>query len=124
MIDKETQQRVKEWVSKQTGQSYPSSNQIVTKAIVLKNPSRIATFEQTHPNFVCYRRNKNGYDSRYIDSRTEELWRVVIANNNCRGVRYYKAIIDTEIDKEVFDTRIAPCLAHYTCEVNFFDDIG
>lgn len=124
MIDKETQQRVKEWVSKQIGQSYPSSNQIVTKAIVLKNPSRIAAFEQTHPNFVCYRRNKNGYDSRYIDSRTEELWRVVIANNNCRGVRCYKAIIDTEIDKEVFDTRIAPCLAHYTCEVNFFDDIG
>lgn len=79
MIDKETQQRVKEWVSKQTGQSYPSSNQIVTKAIVLKNPNRIAAFEQTYPNFVCYRRSKNGYDSRYIDSHTEELWRVVIA---------------------------------------------
>lgn len=123
MIDKETQQRIKEWVSKQTGQSYSSSNQIVTKAIVLKNPNRIAIFEQTHPNFVCYRHSKNGYDSRYIDSRTEELWRVVIANNDHRGIRYYKAIIDAGIDKEVFNTRIAPCLAHYACEVNFFDDI-
>ena len=62
MIDKETQQRVKKWISEQAGQSYPCSNQIVTRAIVLKNPSRIATFEQTHPNFVCYRRSKNGYD--------------------------------------------------------------
>lgn len=123
MIDKETQQRIKEWVSKQTGQSYPSSNQIVTRAIVLKNPNRIAIFEQTHPNFVCCCRSKSGYDSRYVDSHTEELWRVVIANNDHRGVRYYKAIIDTKIDKEVFDTRIAPCLAHYACEVNFFDDI-
>lgn len=124
MIDKETQQRIKEYVSKQTGQSYPISNQVVTKAIVLKNPNRIAIFEQTHPNFVCYRRSKSGYDNRYIDSRTEELWRVVIASNNHRGIRYYKAIIDAGIDKEVFNTRIAPCLAHYACEVNFFDDIN
>ena len=126
MIDKKTQQRIKEWVSKQTGQSYPISNQIVTKAIILKNSNRIVIFEQTHPNFVYYRRSKSGYDHLYIDSRTEELWRMIIANNNYnyRGVRYYKAIIDTEIDKEVFDTRIAPCLAHYACEVNFFDDIN
>lgn len=122
MIDKKTQQRIKEWVSKQTRQSYPNSNQIVTKAIVLKNSNRIAIFEQTHPNFVCYRRSKSGYDNRYIDSHTEELWRVVIANDNCKGFRYYKAIIDAGIDKEVFDTRIAPCLAHYACEVNFFDN--
>lgn len=123
MIDKELQKRIKEQIAKQAGQSYPCSNQIVTRAIVLKNPSRIAIFEQAHPNFVCYRRSKNGYDSRYIDSHTEELWRVVIANDDYRGLRYYKAIIDVEIDKEVFDTRIAPCLAHYACEVNFFDDI-
>ena len=94
----------------------------MTKAIILKNPSRIATFEQAHPNFVCYRRSKSGYDSRYIDSRTEELWRVVIANDNCRGLRYYKAIIDAEIDEEVFDARIAPCLAHYACGVDFFNN--
>lgn len=123
MIDKKLQEQIKKHVAKQAGQSYPCSNQIVNRVIVLKDVSRIAAFEQAYPNFICYRHSKNGYDSRYIDSRTEELWRVVIANNDHRGIRYYKAIIDAGIDKEVFNTRIAPCLAHYTCEVNFFDDI-
>lgn len=123
MIDKELQEQIKKQVAKQTGQSYPCSNQIVNNVIVLNDTSRIAVFEQAYPNFICYRHNKNGFDNRYIDCHTEELWRMIIANENHRGQRYYKAIIDATIDKDRFDTIIAPSMALYTCEVDFFEDI-
>lgn len=122
MIDKELQERIKKQVAKQGGQSYPCSNQIVNRVIVLKDVSRIAAFEQAYPNFICYRHSKNGFDNRYIDCRTEELWRMIIASENQRGQRYYKAIIDTTIDKDRFDAIITPSMAHYTCEVDFFED--
>ena len=47
---------------------------------------------------------------------------MIIASENQRGQRYYKAIIDTTIDKDRFDAIIAPSMAHYTCEVDFFED--
>lgn len=123
MIDKELQERIKKQVAKQAEQSYPRSKQMVNNVIVLKDASRIAAFEQAHPNFICYRRNKNGFDNRYIDCHTEELWRTVIASEDHHGRRYHKAIIDTAIDKNRFKAIIAPCMVLQTYEVDFFEDI-
>lgn len=120
MISKEKQEHIKWWVSKQEGRPYPCSNQIVKKSIILRDSSRIAAFEQAYPHFVCYRRTR-GWDTRYINPRTEELWQVIIASENCRGYRHYKAIINSAIDEDIFNIVIAPCMSGYCCNVEFFD---
>lgn len=121
MISKERQEHTKQWIQKQEGRPYPCSNQIVKNSIILRDSSRIVAFEQAYPHFICYRRTKSGWDNRYIDSRIEELWQVIVANENCRGYRHYKAIIDSTLDEEVFNIRIAPCMCGYCCSVEFFE---
>ena len=122
MISKERQRHVKYWVSEQEGDPYPCSNQIVKRSIILRDLKRIEAFEQAYPHFVCYRRSKWCQDTRYIDSRTEELWTVITAHeNNLRGHRHYKAIIDSTIDEDTFNVLIAPCMSHYCCSVEFFE---
>lgn len=120
MISKERQEYIKESISKQEGRKSPCSNQIVQNSIILRDSSRIEAFEQVYPQFVCYRYSKTCWDTRYINSRSEELWRVITANENCRGYRHYKAIIDSTIDEDIFNTRISPCLSGYCCDVDFF----
>lgn len=120
MIDKERQIWIQKQISQQKGQKYPCSNQIVGKFIILKNQNRLKAFEQAYPYFVCYRRSKDCQNNRYINSRTEELWKVIVANENSRGYRFYKAIIDSTIDEDMFNIRIFPYISHYCCDVQFF----
>lgn len=121
MISKERQEYTKQWVSKQEGRSCPCSNQIVTRTIILRDSSRIAAFEQAYPHFVCYRRTKTCWGTRYIDSKTEELWQVIVARDSFRGYRHYKAIVDSTIDEDIFNTLISPSMSGYCCSVEFFD---
>lgn len=121
MISKERQEHIKEWVSKQEGRPYPCGNQVVKNTIILRDSSRIDAFEQAYPHFVCYRRTKGCWDTRYIDSRTEELWRVIVSSENFKGYRHYKTIIDSTIDEELFNVAISPCMIGYCCSVEFFD---
>lgn len=121
MISKERQEYIKQWVLEQEGRQYPYSNQIVKRTIILRDSSHIAAFEQAYPHFVCYRRSKNCWNNRYIDSRTEELWQVIVARESFRGYRYYKAIIDSTIDEDIFNTLISPRMDSYCCNVEFFN---
>ncbi len=103
------------------GQSYPCGNQIVANLIVLKEPNSIEYFERTHPNFVFYRRSKDTRNNEYINSRTKELWRVIILKDNTRGYRAHKAIIDSTIEDELMmtiGTLIFQSL--YCCYIEFF----
>lgn len=119
MINKELQEYIKEWISKQQGRKYPCSNQIVINSICLRDPSRVEVFEQIYPHFICYRRNKIE-GNRYINSRTEELWRVLFCRESIRGYRHYKVIIDSTIDEDVLGTLLLPCMTDYCCSVDFF----
>ena len=119
MIDKELQEYVKKKISKQEGQSYPCSNQIVTRSIILRDSKRIEAFEQAFPHFICKFR-RGFYPIYYIDSSTEELWIMLFAKESIRGYRHYKAIIDSSIDRDIFQTLISPYMSHYCCKVDFF----
>lgn len=118
MISEKLQEETKQWVSEQEGSKYPCGNQIVGKYILLADKNRIKAFEQAYPRFVCYRRTIN--DSRYIDSRSEELWKINLNWEKGRGYRYHKAIIDSTIDEDKFKTIIRPYLCYYCCSVEFF----
>lgn len=114
------QEMIKEDIAHQKGQNYPCSNQIVSNMIVLRDSSRIETFEQAYPHFICYRRTKLLSNCKYFDPYTETIWKVITLSDSARGYRYYRAIIDSTIDDDLMYLIAIPSMDGYCCKVEFF----
>lgn len=119
MISKLLQQYEIRRYSKRDKEKWP--NYLQTKAIILSSPRRRETFEMAYPHFECKSCTKNGYGDKYIDSFTGEEYKLITYPRDCRGHRFYKAIIDSTIDETSYKQDIAPYLSLFCCYIEFFN---
>lgn len=110
----EEMKHISDEISKQEGQNYPCSNQIVTCGFFAskeiwdefcdKNKYRIK--ERIAKNCI-----------RFEDGET---WRWYSEyNGNIRGFRFYKIKVDSNVNREVFLHCIYPCCVNYCKEIEW-----
>lgn len=112
-ISEERLEHYKEYFNHQPGQEYPSSNQVVTCAIITNDRFKAKSIME-----------KKGAD---IVSETSNLiiWKIKDGETwtwrksyeNCCGYRFYKVIIDKYTDKDIFEKILLPCCANYCCSM-------
>lgn len=104
-----------EYFNSQEGRKYPYS--IVRCAVVTQD-------KETAINYMSNKNVKIVRSSKYmieweLDNGERWMWRNW--NDSARSYRFYKVVIDTSIDEEVFKCIILPCCANYCCS---FEIIG
>lgn len=100
-----------EYFNKQEGRAYPCSNQIVVCGVITEDrdkalsamEERGAVIKKQHYNYIEWELNNERW-----------LWRYW--NMNHRGYRFYKILVDEDIDDELFEfARIKSSL--YCCSM-------
>lgn len=126
MAEKLTQEEInhiKECISNQEGQNYPCSNQVVLCGF-------IGSVEQWN-NFVeenydkILRLHRVSKHEQEFELMNHERWRLFntkrskVSWNNCRGYRFYKLKVTSNIDRKIFKENIYPYCSGYCCEIEF-----
>lgn len=97
----------KNYFNTQEGCCYPCSNQTVVCAIITHDEKLARRTMKKDPCRIFYNRLE-----WYIDDE-HWIWFKGMTNN-CRGYRFYKVIIDKNLDKEEIEQVIALC-SFYCC---------
>ena len=110
----EEMKRISNTISKQEGQNYPCSNQIVTCGFF--------SSKETWQEFCD--KNKHRIKERIakdiIRFEDGETWRWYSKHNyNLRGFRFYKIKVSRDINRDLFMQCIYPCCAHYCKEIEW-----
>lgn len=99
-----------EYFNKQKGRPYPVSNQIITCAIITKDKDKALSIMESKGAI----RKRQTHNSIEWELNNEKwIWRSW--NDNCRGYRLYKAIVDEDIDENIFRCLIIPSCDNYCC---------
>ena len=112
MIDIKELQRLAKIFNAQPGRKYPCSNQIVICAVVANN--RDKALEIMKNKGAALTRVSNRFIEWNLDN---ELWIWRPWNPNIRGYRFYKVIIDKDIDMSYndFGNSILASCGFYCC---------
>lgn len=110
-VDKKELEYYVEYFNRQEGRPYPISNQIVTCAIITNNRDKALSI-MNKKGATIKRQTYNSIDWELNNERW--IWR--IWNNNTRGYRFYKVIVDKDIDEELFRYAVVYC-ASYCCSM-------
>lgn len=100
------------YFNQQQGQNYPCSNQIVRCAIFTKNKIKALTFMKNKGAIKKYE-TKNQIQWLF----NEELWEWRDWNMNLKGYRFYKVVVDENIEKEFFYHFVLPYCCNYCCSL-------
>ena len=103
----------REYFNKQKGRKYPCSNQIVRCAIVTND--RDKAIDLMRNKKVVKKLERKDYAVWLLDNREQWMWHRW--NENCRGYRFYKVVVDKNINDEIFDLLVLPCGANYCCSM-------
>lgn len=119
-MDRKVLERKAEFYSRQEGRKFPRSNQIVTcgvithdrdKALSVMDKKGAVVISQSRYRIEwkvpCSVAERNGHNN--------ERWVWRNWSESCRGHRFYKVIVDENIDDDIFRYIIAPHLANYCC---------
>lgn len=100
-------------ISKQEGQKYPCSNQVVTCGFFAS--------EGKWKEFCEENRYKAIYVAKeHMKLEDEETWHWFSINNyNCRGYRFYKIKVSRDINRHVFMQNIYPYCSFYCKEIEW-----
>lgn len=109
------QEELKSWVeyfNRQEGRAYPYSNQIVLCAIITEDRDKaLSIMEQKGATL-----KRLFYD--HIEwELNNERWRWMNWNMRCRGYRFYKMVVDKDIDENIFKYVALPCAGSYCCSM-------
>lgn len=96
-MDKKILEHYVEYFSKQEGRPYPCSNQIVVCAVITKDRDKALSVME-EKGAVIKRQSYNGIEWELNNERW--LWRVW--NENARGYRFYKVLVDENVDENLF----------------------
>lgn len=102
-----------EYFNKQKGRKYPCSNQIVCCAIVTDN--RDKAIDLMREKEVVKKLERKDYAAWLLGNGEQWVWQR--SSERCRGYRFYKVIVDKNIDDEVFNLLVLPCCANYCCSM-------
>lgn len=101
------------YYNKQKGQKYPCSNQVVVCGIFTENRNK--AIEYMKNKSVVRKMEMQHEINWYLDNGERWIWNKKW-NENLRGRRYYKLVIDRFIDKHSFE-RIMPYASLYCCSL-------
>lgn len=108
-------------ISKQEGQKYACSNQIVTCGY-FSNYSKWEEFCMRNRDKIIGRTEGTMCSGQtFIKLNNGETWRwfPVSGNYLCRGYRFYKIKVDSTIDERNFMENIFPCCSLYCIEIDW-----
>lgn len=110
-MDRKILEHYVEYYNNQEGQNYPCSNQIVVCGIITKDKDK--AFSVMEKKGAILKRQR--FEQVEWELNNERwLWRNW--NMNCRGFRFYKMLVDENIDEDLFDyARIFSC--SYCCSM-------
>ena len=117
ILTDEQRQYYIEYFSKSQGRMYPCSNQIVICGIFSnKNEIEIAKIMEDY-GYQLYKITKyynewKSHQERWLYFKNIESWK-------SRGYRFYKIMVDKDINKEFFQQVLLPCCAGYCCKIIF-----
>ncbi len=119
ILKKEERQYYINYFSKKQGQNYPCSNQIVVCAIISNKSYEAISEIMLKKNCILYRRTKDKII--WKSNLNNEIWFYIknFINRDIRGYRFYKIMIDKNINKNLFYERVLPCCGLYCCEMLF-----
>lgn len=109
-MDREVLERKAEFYNKQEGRKFPCSNQIVTCGVITHDRDKALSVMDRKGATV---KSQSHYGIEWELNNERWIWRHW--NENCRGYRFYKVIVDEDINDDVFRYIVAPCLANYCC---------
>ena len=109
--------------SKRQGRKYPCSNQTVTCGIISNKSEEEINKIMINRGYFLYKMTyqKNEWLPKNQKCYPYERW-IHFKNLNldsCRGYRFYKIIIDKNIDRKLFQLIILPYCSLYCCEMTF-----
>lgn len=121
-MDREVLECKAKFCNKAKGQKFPYSNQIVVCGVITHNRDK-ALFIMNIKGATI--KSQSLHRIEWELNNEKWIWRNW--NESCRGYRFYKVIIDENIDDDVFRYIIAPHLA-YCCsfeimEVNYMQNL-
>lgn len=96
-MDREILEHYVEYFNKQKGSPYPCSNQIVLCGVITKDKDK-ALYVMKENGAVIKRQSYNSIEWELNNER----WLWTTWNNGARGYRFYKILIDENIDEELF----------------------
>lgn len=101
-VSLEKLQKCKEYFDKQDGRKFPCSNQIVVCAIITKDTDKAFSIMEKK-GAIIKRRSRNHIEWELNNER----WLWTNWNMNHRGYRFYKIIVDEDVDEDLFEYAIS-----------------
>ena len=110
-MDKEILEHYVEYFNKQEGNPHPVSNQIVICGVMTEDRDKALSVME-EKGAVIRRQNYN-----YIEWKlNNEIWVWRYWNKSLRGYRFYKVIVDEDINDELFQYTVIHC-SSYCCSM-------
>jgi hypothetical protein len=96
--------------NRQEGNSVPCSNQVVVCAVVTQRLDRALKI-MSDRGVKPVRQSRSWVE--WIIGNERWIWRPW--NENCRGYRFYKVIVEESVEQFVFEYIVKPCCDLYCC---------
>lgn len=111
-MDRKILEHYVECFNGQKGRAYPCSNQIVVCAIITIDKDKALSIMEERGAVIKWH-NYNGVEWELNNEKW--IWRNW--SENCRGYRFYKIIVDENVDENVFRYLVLPYCAGYCCSL-------
>lgn len=111
-MDKKILEREAEFYNRQEERKFPCSNQIVTCGVITYDKDKALSVMNKKGAIIKSQSNTYNRVEWELDN---ERWIWRDWNESCKGYRFYKVIVDEDIDEIVFNHLVAPHLVNYCC---------
>ena len=109
-MDRKILERKAEFYNKQVGRKFPCSNQIVSCGVITDDKDKAIAIMEEKGATMGWQSVKNRIE--WMLDNEKWIWRNW--NESAKSFRFYKVIVDKNIDESVFH-HIEPLLANYCC---------
>lgn len=110
-MNREELEHYAEYFNKQKGSSYPCSNQIVVCGVMTRDINKALSVMESKGAIIKMRGNNN-----IVWELDNEIWYWKRWNEMMRGHRFYKVIVDKDVDENLFRWTRIYC-AGYCCSM-------
>ena len=109
-MDRKILEHKAEFYNRQEGRNFPCSNQIVICGIITDDRDKaLAIMNKKGATVKLQSRHRTEWELN------NERWVWRNWNENCKGYRFYKVIVDKNIDENIFRYLISPLCHNYCC---------
>lgn len=109
-MNREVLERYAEYYNKQEGRKFPCSNQIVTCGIITDDKDK-ALAVMNKKGAIMELQSYYGIDWKL----NNEKWMWRNWGESSKGCRFYKVIVDENVNEHIFNCLVRACLPNYCC---------